>query len=254
MTNRDLETKLRNGFQTLDTNDCPSALFAAVRQETYMRSQKNHLSFSQFLSMQIRFIGWKVWAVQGVALFAVCFSLYQLLGMGYWEEPQSVVRLLVSLSVLVFMTIPPFLYRSARYQMQEVESANYFSAIHLLSARLLIIGAGDIALMGGIMVTTAVNSALQTGSTALSLALPFLFESSIFLYFLGHASPRQCFGGSFGLCAILLFGLAISYKHISFLLMPSVGWAVVCMILAAFCCHQFQYLLHYCAYIEKQIA
>ena len=48
--------------------------------------------------MQIRFIGWKVWAVQAAYLLTVCGLLSHLLGQGYWKDPQSVAGLLVCLS------------------------------------------------------------------------------------------------------------------------------------------------------------
>lgn len=254
MTNRDLEAKLRQTFSAVDTGDCPSSLLSAAMQEMNIRSRKKHISFSQFLSLQVRFIGWKVWTVQGVFLLGICFLLSQLFGGAYWREPKSVAELLCFLSVLVFMTVPPFLYRSTRYKMQEVEAATRFSSVQLLMARLIIIGAGDAALLGGILLTTALTSSLQTGSAMFSLALPFLLASSGFLYFLGHVSPQKCFGYSMGLCAFLLLGLLLSHRHFSILLIPPMGWIGGCAVLIAFCCHQFQYLIYHCTFAEIQIA
>ena len=144
MTNHDLETQLRQAYQGADVEVRSSSMSEAIllaRKEAYSRQQR--LSFPQFLSMQIRFIGWKVWAVQAACLLTVCGLLSHLLGQGYWKDPQSVAGLLVCLSLLTFMAAPPFLYRSVRYRMQEVEAAARFSSVQLLMARLIIIGIGD---------------------------------------------------------------------------------------------------------------
>ena len=132
MTNNDLETRLHQAYQGADVEVRSTSMSEAIllaRKEAYSRQQR--LSFPQFLSMQIRFIGWKVWAVQAACLLTVCGLLSHLLGQGYWKDPQSVAGLLVCLSLFTFMAAPPFLYRSVRYRMQEVEAAARFSSVRL---------------------------------------------------------------------------------------------------------------------------
>ncbi|MCI7807886.1 hypothetical protein MR626_01130 [bacterium] len=254
MRKKDLETRLRQACQVEAGEVRSSSVSKAVllaRKEAISRRQR--ISFLQFLSMQIRFIGWKVWAVQGASLLAVCWLLSHLFGQGYWKDPQSVAGLLVCLSLLTFMTAPPFLYRSVRYRMQEVEAAAGFSSARLLMARLIIIGIGDGALLSGIVLTAAAKTALQPGSAVVSVALPFLLASSGCLYLLGHVCPRQFLGGSMGLCGFLLVGLSLAHRHFHLFFRLSPGWIGVCALLIAFCCHQFHYLLHNCAYAEMQV-
>ena len=131
MTNNDLETRLHQAYQGADVEVRSSSMSETIllaRKEAYYRRQR--LSFPQFLSMQIRFIGWKVWAVQAAYLLTVCGLLSHLLGQGYWKDPQSVAGLLVCLSLFTFMAAPPFLYRSIRYRMQEVEAVFFRSAAY----------------------------------------------------------------------------------------------------------------------------
>ena len=254
MTNNDLETRLHQAYQGADVEVRSSSMSEAIllaRKEAYYRRQR--LSFPQFLSMQIRFIGWKVWAVQATCLLAVCGLLSHLLGQGYWKDPQSVAGLLVCLSLFTFMAAPPFLYRSVRYRMQEVEAAARFSSVRLLMARLIIIGIGDGALLGGILLTAAVKTALQPSSAVVSVAFPFLLASSGCLYLLGHVCPRQFLAGSMGLCGFLLMVLSLAHRHFHLFFRPSPGWIGVCTLLIVFCCHQFHYLLHNCAYAEMQV-
>ena len=256
MTNNDLETRLHQAYQGADVEVRSSSMSEAIllaRKEAYSRRQR--LSFPQFLSMQIRFIGWKVWAVQATCLLAVCGLFSHLFGQGYWKDPQSVAGLLVCLSLFIFMTAPPFLYRSVRYRMQEVEAAARFSSVRLLMARLIIIGIGDGALLGGILLTAAVKTALQPSSAVVSIIFPFLLASSGCLYLLGHVCPRQFLAGSMGLCGFLLVGLSLAHRHFHFFTVPSLspGWVGLCALLIAFCCHQFHHLLYHCAYAEMQV-
>lgn len=254
MTNKDFETQLHQACQGADVEVRSSSMSAAAllaRKEAYSRRQR--LSFPQFLSMQIRFIGWKVWAVQGASLLAVCWLLSDLFGQEYWKDPQSVAELLVCLSLLTFMTAPPFLYRSIRYRMQEVEAAARFSSVRLLVARLIIIGIGDAALLSGILLTAAAKTALQTGSAVIAIIFPFLLASSGCLYLLGHVCPRQFLAGSMGLCGFLFVGLSQAHRHFHLFFRLSPGWIGVCILLIALCCHQFHHILHHCAYAEMQV-
>ena len=256
MTNNDLETRLHQAYQGADVEVRSSSMSETIllaRKEAYSRRQR--LSFPQFLSMQIRFIGWKVWAVQAAYLLTVCGLLSHLLGQGYWKDPQSVAGLLVCLSLFTFMAAPPFLYRSVRNRMQEVEAAARFSSVRLLMARLIIIGIGDGALLGGILFTAAVKTALQPSSAVVSILFPFLLASSGCLYLLGHVCPRQFLAGSMGLCGFLLVGLSLAHRHFHFFTVPSLspGWVGLCALLIVFCCHQFHHLLHNCAYAEMQV-
>ena len=257
MTKKDLEIQLRQYYRGADAEESPSALAAVLLagKEASGRGRRERISFPQFLALQLRFIGWKVWAVQGGILLLLCGLLSRLFGRGYWKDPQSVAGLLFCLSVLIFMMAPPFLYRSVRYRMQEVEAAARFSSARLLMARLIIIGIGDAAMLSGILLTAAVKTALQPSSAVVSVAFPFLLASSGCLYLLGHVSPRQFLGGSMGLCGFLLVGLSLAHRHFHFFpaLALSPGWVGVCALLIAFCGHQFQYLLHHCAYAEMQI-
>ena len=251
MTNNDLETRLHQAYQGADVEVRSSSMSEAIllaRKEAYSRRQR--LSFPQFLSMQIRFIGWKVWAT---CLLAVCWLLSQLFGQGYWKDPQSVAGLLACLSLLTFMTAPPFLYRSIRYRMQEVEAAARFSSVRLLMARLIIIGIGDATLLSGVLLTAAVKTALLPSSSVVSVAFPFLLASSGCLYLLGHVCPRQFLAGSMGLCSFLLMVLSLAQRHFHLFFRLSPGWIAVCALLIAFCCHQFHHLLHNCAYAEMQV-
>ena len=165
-----------------------------------------------------------------------------------------VARLLFCLAVLTAMAAPPFLYRSVRYKMQEVEAAARFSSAQQLLARLIIIGVGDGVLLGGMLLTAAATSGLRLGSAALSVSLPFLLASGGCLYLLGHVSPRYFLAGSMGLCGALLMGALLARRQFSFSNIPAAGWIAICALLAAFCVWQLHGLLHRRDYAEMQVA
>lgn len=257
MKNRDVKTQLRQYYQQADMTAPEAAVSAAAllaRQETRKRKNRQRITFMQFLRMQVRFVGWKVWTIQGAALIMICWMMVRLYGQGYWTNPQSVASMLGSLSVLVFMTIPPFLYRSNRYGMQEVEAATRFSSARLLLARFIIVGAGDAALLSGILLTVALGFALRADAALVSVMLPFLLAASGSLYLLAHTAPQTCLWGSMGLCGALLLGIFVGNRHLQFRGNFSFAWICLCAVLAAFCCYQLHSLLHNSAYTEMQIA
>lgn len=227
-----------------------------VRKEAYQRNKRERISFTHFLFMQIKFIGWKVWAAQGLFLLMICGMLNNSYGGYFLEHPQSAPRVLFGLSVLLFMTALPLLYRSVRYKMQEIEAAARFSSVKLLIAKLAVIGIGDIFVLTGIFAAAVIRTSLQADSIVLYLCFPFLLVSSGSLFMLGHFTPKWFLAGSIGLCSVLLMLCFTIPGHYESLFQQSfsAGWLAVCGLLAAFGALQFRYILHRSAYTEMQVA
>lgn len=213
---------------------------------------RKRISFPQFLAAQIRFIGWKIWGVQALFLSALTASLSRLY---QGEQPRHIACLLFCLSVLVLMTALPFLYRSVRYRMQEVESAARFSLVKLLAARLVIIGVGDLFLFGAIFLTALRGTSLSAEGIFISLCFPFLLAGSGCLFMLGHLSARNFFAGSMGLCFLLILLAALAFRQYEALLPYAFSgrWILVCAPLLLICIRQFRYLLCDSAYAEMQL-
>jgi len=255
---KDFEKKLK---QTLhqspamaDSDHLEHTLLLA-KNEAYQRHKHERISFTRLLSSQIKFIGWKVWAAQGIFLLIVSNILARAYGRYFWENPHSITKLLFCLSVLIPVTAVPFICRSIRYQMQEVEAATYFSSVKLLMAKLAVIGIGDISLLAGIFITAVIKTSIQTGSAILYLCFPFLFVSSGCLFMLGHFTSRLFFAGSMGLCSFLILICAVIPGHFELLFQQSLsmGWTVICALLIAFCIQQVRYILYDSHYTEMQI-
>lgn len=259
MRNEDFEKKLTQSLHQpsimVNEKHFENTLFLA-RLQACQKHKRERISFTRFLATQIKFIGWKVWTAQGIFLLIISGMLTGLYGRSYLGNQQHMARLLFCLSVLVFMTALPFVYRSVRYQMQEIEAATRFSSVKLLMAKLTIIGIGDLFILSGIFCITIEKTALQAGSAILYLGFPFLLASSGCLFMLGHFTSKQFFVGSMGLCSFLILVSFTAFRHYE-ALFPysfSVGWIVICALLIVFCVHQFRYILYHSPYTEMQIA
>lgn len=251
-----LENKLKQTLQqvpaVIDNSHLESTLSLA-RKEACLRQRRERISFAGFLIRQMTFMGWKVWTVQGIflgILNAVLSRFY-----GYHISLQTMVKLLFCLSILVFMTVLPLLYRSVRYQMQEIEAVSRFSCGKLLLSRLLIIGIGDIFLLGSIFLSTMIKTTLPAGSAMLYLCFPFLLAGSGCLYMLGHFTPRHFFTGSLAFCFFLiLMFCALPSRH-AFWFQQSLSrtWIMVCTLLLVFCLQQCWHILKDSCYTESQL-
>lgn len=258
MKNDDFEKKLKKTLHrtsSMADNEHLESTILLARKEDLQRHAHERISFTRFLSIQIKFIGWKIWAAQGIILLIISSILTHTYGSYFFENPQFIARLLFCLSVLIIMTALPFIYRSVRYQMQEVEAATYFSSIKLLMAKLAVIGIGDIFMLIGIFITTIMKTSLQAENAILYLCVPFLFASSGCLFMLGHCTSKHFIAGSVGLCSffILLCIAVPGHCRLIFQQSFSIGWMVVCAVLISFCIQQFHYILYHSSYTELQV-
>lgn len=256
MKKQDFEKKIKQSLRqspaTVNKNHFESTILLA-RAEAYRKQSRERISFTHFLAMQIKFIGWKFWVVQGSFLFVISCMLFPFYE--YMKNPQHMAKLLFCISILVFMTALPFIYRSAHYQMQEIESVTRFSSVKLLIAELIVIGIGDIFMLSGIFFTALIKTSLQADSAILYLCFPFLLVCGCCLFMLGHFTPKDFFIGSMGLCSFLVFVFAIAPAHYGFLFQQSfsVKWVIICALLTAFCTQQFRHIMYDSLYVEMQI-
>ena len=224
-----------------------------VKEEARRKKKRERFSFLRFLIMQGKYIGWKIWGVQGMVLLIIsylltCFYHYRV-------SPPFVAKLMFYLSVLVFMTALPFIYRSVRYQMQEIEAATRFSSVKLLMARLIIIFIGDVFMMSGIFFTTIIKTSLQADSILLYLCFPFLLVTAA-VCLCWDILRQNIFSPAvwdYAYFSLSLFAAPGQYGAL-FQQSFSVRWLAVCLLLISFCIKQFYYITHHSCYTEMQIA
>lgn len=255
MNNKEFKTLLKEALRqtdfSTDKKHFESTLLLA-KKEAHQTQMRKRISFTQFLAAQIRFIGWKIWAAQGLFLLAFHTVLSRFYGP---EQPRHIPGLLFCLSVLVLMTALPFLYRSVRYQMQEVESASRFSLVKLLTAKLTLIGIGDLLMLIGIFLITLWETSLSAESIFISLCFPFLSACSGCLFMLGHLNPKKFLAGSLGLCSLLLLLAALFPRHYEAVFLSALPekWFAVCTLLLLICIRECRYIVHCSSYTEMQL-
>lgn len=250
------EQELRHALHQMPSLPSDAHLHATIslaEKEVCLRQQRRRITFSRFLRKQIGFTWRNLWIVQGISLI-----ILRILFSRFYSDPIMplyLLKLLACLSILIFMSALPLLYRSTRYQMQEVEAASRFSGAKLLLARLIIIGIGDACLLAGIFLTTILKTILPAGSAAFCLCFPFLLAGGGCLYLLGHFPPKQFFAGSLLLCSFLAVAFGITPWQDTFLYLPSLTAVrvILCALPFAFCVQQLRYLMKGSSYEEMQL-
>ncbi len=257
MRNETLEVKLEQSLQQIHAaidEEHFARTITLVQKEVSLRQRRERVSFAYFLRKQIKFMGFKIWIVQGIFLLCTIHLLSRFYGLRV--SPSNMIKLLFSISVLVCMSVLPFLYRSVRYQMQEIEAASRFSCTRLLLAKLIVIGIGDFSVLGGIFLTTMVWTSLPADSAFLYLCFPFLLAGSVCLFMLGHFAPRQFLIGSFTFCSALVLMFCLLPGHYAVLFQQSFSavWMMICTLLFLCCVNQVRGIIRSSAYTETQVA
>lgn len=254
-----IENRLKDAIKLSDIPISKAHLketLSSAEQEMCRKSKRERIKFKTFLSLQIRFIGWKIWLVQGLMLTAVCSMLSISFGNILFHNQEHIALLLSGIAILILMMAIPFIHRALRYKMHEIEVATYFSSIKLLTAKLLIITVGDIFMLGGIFLLTILKTELNTGSVLLYLVFPFLLASYVCLYLIGHISAERFLPYCTGMCVLLFSGMILlnrfypKFYHQTL----SVGWIAICIALLLFCISQYRYIIYRSDYTEMQVA
>ncbi len=257
MTNHELETQLKNALHSADAPVRPAHIRETLSLAQISLARKTapkRLSYWGFLGTQVRFIGWKIWLYQAVTLMlltGVVFSLF----LSFTDNSKSVGILLSGCSFLIFLTALPFLYRSRRYQMIEVEMAAKVSGSKQLGAKLLIICIGDLSMLCSLFCFALARTDLEPGSVLLCLLLPFLASASGLLYLIGHTPGAKLMQNSVVVCGSLFLGSALLMDLPPIFLSSKAYplWALVCILLALSCVFQTHGIFHDSSYEEVQL-
>ena len=175
-----------------------------VKKEIEKKAQRNRLSFWQFLKIQIRFIGWKIWIMQMILQGIIYACMKKFFGKYYVEHPEDLLKIVMVWAIVVLMTAIPFLYQSFRYKMQEVEAVTYVSSVRLMIARVVIVGIGDVILLGSIYVIVVANVVIPKILLLLCLSIPFLVSCNGCLFLIRYLKPKAFLQSSIGLCMLMI--------------------------------------------------
>lgn len=255
MTNHELETRLKNALHSTASpvrSTHVRETISLAGEPLAKRKASKKLSYWRFLGTQVRFIGWKIWLFQAVTLLlltGIVFSLLHSLA----GSPVSVGILLSGCSFLVFLTALPYLYRSKRYQMCEVEMAAKVPGVRQLGAKLLIIGIGDFSMLLSLFCFALVKTDLRPGSLCLYLLLPFLSSVCGLLYLIGHTPVSKLAQNSVIVCASLFLGFTILAGLVSASRDLTLIGSIACVLLVFVCVFETHTIFYHAPYEEIQL-
>lgn len=254
---KNVKTLLKENLKINDTsvNETPlQQTLQLLRQEQLYNPHRERICFRTFLALQIKFIGWKIWLVQGLILAALCYIITIRFGNDLYYSKRYATVFICEISVMVLMTSVPFIQRSLRHKMHEQEMASYFSSIKLIVAKLIIIGIGDIFILNGILFLIVFKNYLNISSALLYAVFTVLFTSCALMYLLGH-TPAQWFSPCcLGLCAALLTGIKLLNRLLPAFFSQSFSmvWISVCLVLLLLYLSQLRYIMHCSSYAKIQ--
>lgn len=175
---------------------------AACADALVYRTSRQRIGFGRFLLLQVRFIGWRIWLIQGAILACVLTSL--LLPVMDHLSLGELTKTICALSLLTGTIVGPLFYLSFYYRMHEIETATRFSSAKLFAAKSIIIMTGNIVLLAGSFFTAYITTDLASLIIALALLLPFLLSVSGALYCWTHFHVTTALYGGLMWNALLL--------------------------------------------------
>lgn len=253
MSKQAFEKELRTALHEAPQAHSGQARTAALaRTIVAQRGAVVHIGFAEFLGEQMRFIGWKIWLMQALVLITLNALLHVRFSDHYILYPSLAARLLCCCSVLVLATALPFMHNATLYRMHEVEAATRFSSLRLLAAKLVLIGIGDVVMLGGILVFSLYQTPLSLPHTLLCLTLPFLLAASGSLRLLRHLHTSRFYLAS-GIWCTLLCAVSLCGGRWLTLAVLSPLWLLLTTALLLICGYELYQLFRRSAFSELQL-
>lgn len=162
---KDIENRIRRALKEEKpvSEQAVTRMVLLARTQWNMKKQKERIGFSELLLSQFRFIGWKIWIFELITAFLPAFIVIKYMRLQV-IRPVRAVFLFSCLTVIISMLWIPFIYRSMHYRMMEIEAAAFFSIRRLLLSRILILFAGELAVITGISAVTSMCTVFSFGT------------------------------------------------------------------------------------------
>lgn len=244
-----LQKKIRNALYEKELDDMGAQMgqtLSAVRGQFQKNSKKRRIGFWELLFSQIRFIGVRIWGIEILIVLFLTLFLSSFFKDFYFFTPKKMAFCLSCVTVIASMFALPFLYRSKRFVMMEIESATYFSVKRILLSRFLLFFGGEAVIMAGICTVAYVQQFVHD-IMFIYMFLPFFLVCDGVLFFLQNTSPDKfcihyaCYGG-----ALLLLFLT-AYYTIPRIFDEMLPYPVLGVIVVLMC-----YFIYECVKLVKQ--
>lgn len=185
--------------------------------------KKERIGFGNFLVRQISYTGWKIWLAQGIFV-----AVFWILFFGSRASDMAEIARLIGrnlpfffgmIAVAQVMILIPFLERSFRYQMYEMECATRFSCSGMLGVCLIYGTIGIVGIFGLCMAFSAGYKNVSAGEVALYFLVPLFVSCNGCMVVLrnmikqcGVAEGRELFLGGESVCLICIGVLAVGAR------------------------------------------
>ena len=248
---------VKNLFQNIDVavNDTHLEQTATKAFEILNEKKKvKHINFGTFLKSQINFIGIKIWLIQCIVLIFVYLIFEKMAKYFFIDNLKNITFILSCISIIILFMAIPFIERSIRFKMFETELATHFSINKLITARLIIIGTGNIIMLAVMIFFASIQIPLYLYNSILYITLPYLVACYGLLYILSHVKCEKFYIASTIFCLSLFLILALLNKFfpLFFLQTFSANWIALYIILLIMCAIQFIRISHCVKYISIQ--
>lgn len=140
---------------------------ARARRAFYAAERAQPNGYLSFLLLQARFVRRRWWAAQFAVLSALWLGLYTVQDEDFLQRGSSVL-----IPAFVILMVPE-LWKNARAQSAEIESASYFTLRQVYAARLTLFAAVDLLLLSLFLGVTMATVSLTLWDALIQFAIPF---------------------------------------------------------------------------------
>lgn len=135
-----------------------------IEEELYAERK---LSFFEFLYEQSKFIQKRWWVLQGVVLFALLIMLSDV------ESIENALRTLPIMAVMFSVLIIPEMWKNQRFSAIEIEKTAFYSLRQIFTARILLFGLVDLAMMTLFFVIVSNTFQIDIYKIIINFLIPF---------------------------------------------------------------------------------
>ncbi len=173
-----------------------------LRKNEFLQSLPKHrLSLSGFLGFQLGYIRRRIWVLNLSVLAAALLFAPLLAGQAVWMA--------AALAPLMAVSVIAESGRSQRYGMSELEMASRFSLRSVLFARLVILGATNLAVFAILIFTVGRSAGISFLQTGVYLLCPYFVTAFLCLWTVRHIHSRDSL--------LVCLGIAVSVSAIPIL-------------------------------------
>lgn len=178
----------------------------------FQQSYRSKNKFCDLLLCQLKFCGIKMWTCELLLAIATSLLLKSLLSDPYFMTTRKLVFFIMSFAIAVPMMLLPFLYRSIRYQMFEMESASVFSIKAVLFSKFLLFFGGEVLLVTCVLLVLWNTTSITVTELAGCILIPFLLANDGFLLLLKKIKSEKLCQSFLGFGIALIIIIVVSFR------------------------------------------